>query len=195
MDVRALYTNISQKDDIAAVQTTLNRNNVNITLTQWIFRSVKCILTNSNFTFDDQYYIQLQGTAMSTKMAPKYDNIFMHVCEEQLLTNAPLKPTAFFRFIADIMLVWTHGIKALNEFIEAANNLYPTIKFTHCISPEKVNFLDTTVHKIDNSLETEIYSKPTDSHQCLLPNSFHPRRIIKNIPRSLVLRIRRACLT
>ena len=195
MNVKALYTNIPHKEGIAAVQTILNRNNVNTTLTQWILRSIECILTNNNFTFNDQYYIQLQGTAMGTKMAPKYANIFMHVFEEQLLTNAPLKPIAFFRFIDDIMLVWSHGIKALNEFIEAANNLYPTIKFAQCISPEKVNFLDTTVHLVDNSLETEIYTKPTDTHQYLLPSSCHSRHIIKNIPRSLALRIRRVCST
>ena len=81
MDVKALYTNIPQKYGIAAVQTILNRNNVNTTLTQWILQSMECILAN-NFTFKDQYYIQLQGTAMSTKMAPKYANIFMHVFEE-----------------------------------------------------------------------------------------------------------------
>ena len=93
------------------------------------------------------------------------------------------------------MLVWTPGIKAFNKFIEAANSLHPTIKFTHCISPEKVNVLDTTVHLVDNSLETETYTKPTDTHQYLLPSSCHPRHIIKNIPRSLALRIRRACST
>ena len=97
----------------------------------------------------------------------------------------------FFRFIDDIMLVWIHGIKALNEFIETANNLYPTIKFTDCISSEKVNFLDTTVHLVDNSLETEMYTKPTDTHQYLLPFSPYHQKL----PRSLALRIRRVCST
>ena len=139
--------------------------------------------------------MQLHGTAMSTEMVPKYANIFMHVLEEQLLTNAPLKPIAFFRFIDDIMLVWSHGIKALNEFIEAAYNLYPTIKFTHCNSPEKVNFLDTTVYLVDNSLETKIYTKLTDTHRYLLPSSCHLRHIIRNIPKSLAFHIRRVCST
>ena len=119
----------------------------------------------------------------------------MHVFEEQQLTNAPLKPIAFFRFIDNIMLGWTHGIKVLSKFIEAANNLYPTIKFAHCISLEKVNILDTTVHLVDNSLETEIYTKPTDIHQYLLPSFCHTRHIIKNIPRNSALRIRRVCST
>ena len=33
---------------------------------------------------------------MGSKMAPKYANIFIHVFEEQLLTNVPLKPITFF---------------------------------------------------------------------------------------------------
>ena len=80
------------------------------------------------------------------------------------------------------MLVWTFGINTLNGFIEVANNLYPTIKFIHCISPEKVNFFSTTVHLVDNSLETKIYTKPTDTHQYLFPSSCHPHHIIKDIP-------------
>ena len=158
MNVKALYTNIPHKDGIAAVQTTLNRNNVNTTLTRWILRSIECILTNNNFTFNDQYYIQLQDTAMGTKMAPKYVKIFMHVFEEQLLTNAPLKPIAFFRFIDDIVLVWPHGIKALNKFIEAANNLYPTIKFTHCISPEKENIPRSLACVIEEFVQLQHFS-------------------------------------
>ena len=54
MDVNALYTNIPHKHGIAAVQTTLNRNNVNTTLTQWILRSIECIVANNNFTFNNQ---------------------------------------------------------------------------------------------------------------------------------------------
>ena len=85
---------------------------------------------------------------------------------------------------------WHKGTKR-----EAANNLFPTVRFIHCISPEKVNFLDTTVHLVDNFLETEICTKSTDTHQYLLSSSCHPRHIIKNIPKSLALRIRRVCST
>ena len=90
-------------------------------------------------------------------------------------------------------MVWTHGMEALQEFVNAANNLHPTIKLTHCTSFEHVHFLDTTVHFFHDHLQTEIYTKPTDAHQYLLPSSCHPRHVIKNIPKSLALRIRRVC--
>ena len=92
VDVKSLYTNISHKGGIAAVQTTLNRNNVNTILTQWILQSIECILANNNFTFNDQYYIQLLGTAIDTKMAPKYADICLctylkNNCLLMLLSN------------------------------------------------------------------------------------------------------------
>ena len=39
-------------------------------------------------------------------------------------------------------MVWTHGKDTLLEFIDNANRLHPTIKFTYSFSPEAVNFLD-----------------------------------------------------
>ena len=108
-----------------------------------------------------------------------------------LLSNQLL----FFKFIDDIMLIWAHDIKAPNKFIEAANNLYPPHKIHPLHFTREINFFDTTVYLVDNSLETEIYLKPLNTHQYLLPSSCHPRHIIKNIPRSLVLCIRRVCST
>ena len=92
-------------------------------------------------------------------------------------------------------MVWTHGIDTLLEFIDNANRLHPTIKFTYSFSPETVHFLDTTGHLINNHIETELYRKPTDTHQYLFPSSCHPRCIIKNIPKSLALRIKCICST
>ena len=92
-------------------------------------------------------------------------------------------------------MVWTHREDTLLEFIDIANHLYPTIKFTYSFSPETVNFLDATVDLMNNHIETELYTKPTDTHQYLLPSSCHPHHIIKNIPKSLALRIKRICFT
>ena len=39
----------------------------------------------------------------------------------------------------------------------------------------------------------EIYSKETDSHEYLNPNSTHPLSVTKNNPYSVALRVRRNC--
>ena len=47
-------------------------------------------------------------------------------------------------------MVWTHGEEQLNKFVEYLNGIHQTIKFTHEISQEEINFLDTTVKILPN---------------------------------------------
>jgi hypothetical protein len=50
----------------------------------------------------------------------------------------------WFRFIDDVYMKWTHGDKELDEFLEHANSIHPSIKFTHEVSKTKMSLLDTT---------------------------------------------------
>ena len=47
----------------------------------------------------------------------------------------------------------------------------------------------------NGTIETDLYTKPTDKHQHLLSSSYHPHHTKKAIPFSLALRIRRICST
>ena len=48
---------------------------------------------------------------------------------------------------------------------------------------------------MDGQITTDLYKKPTDKVQYLLPSSCHPNHIFKNIPYSLALRLVRICST
>ena len=39
------------------------------------------------------HYLQIKGTAMGTKMAPAYANIFMDAIETSIFSSSPLKPS------------------------------------------------------------------------------------------------------
>ena len=54
-------------------------------------------------------------------------------------------------------------------------------------------FLDTKSHLKDGCIETDLYTKPTDKHQYLLPSSCHPSHIKRNIPKGLAYRTKRIC--
>ena len=71
------------------------------------------------------------------------------------------------------------------------NKLHATIKFTcsYDIATRSTTFLDTTVRITDNGIETDLYRKPTDRIQYLLPTSCHPAHTFKSIPYSLALRL------
>ena len=40
------------------------------------------VLNSNHFKFLGQYYLQMSGTAMGTKMAPSYTSLFMGVSEK-----------------------------------------------------------------------------------------------------------------
>ena len=71
--------------------------------------------------------------------------------------------------------------------------MYPTIKFTADWSKASINFLDVTVSIAEGVIETDLYVKPTDSHQYLLSSSCHPFYCKKGIPYSQALRLNRIC--
>ena len=54
------------------------------------------------------------------------------------------------------------------------NNIHPTIKFTADWSYSSVNFLDVKVIMKDGKIITDLYVKPTDTHQYLDSSSCHP---------------------
>ena len=130
---------------------------------------------------------------MGTKMAPAYANIFMGRLEGQLLRSISLKPFSWFRFIDDVDMKWTHGPENLEIFLQEANSFHPTIRFTAEVSNEEHVFLDTKSRLVGNSIDVDLYTKPTDTHQYLLPSSCHPKHCSRNVPYSLALRIRRIC--
>ena len=119
------------------------------------------VLKNNNLTFDGNHCLQINGTAMGTKMASSYANIFMGDLEERLLLSSLKQPLSWFRFIDDVDMKWIHSDKELDEFFEHANSIHPSIKFTHEVSKTKMSFLDTTTTVKEYNMTTDLYSKPT----------------------------------
>ena len=68
------------------------------------------------------------------------------------------------------------------------------IKFTVEISDEQINFLDTTLHlTTSGAIWTDLYTKPTDSHNYLQFESSHPKHCRSNLPYSQFLGLCRTC--
>ena len=59
------------------------------------------------------------GTAMGTKLAPSYANLFMSKFEQDHVYTYHLQPTLWKRFIDDIFLIWPHGMDSFNRIYSA----------------------------------------------------------------------------
>ena len=126
-------------------------------------------------------------------MAPCYANIFMAEQEENFLSNYPYKLHAYYRYIDDIFIVWSHGLDLLHNFINSINKQYSKIIFTSNISTMSINFLIITIDLDGGHISTKTYTKSTDTHALLSYNSFHPRHIKQSIICSQFLLYRRIC--
>ena len=140
-----------------------------------------------------RYFKQLHGTAIRTEFAPLYAPLFMGYLEDKILNYPVEKPLVWWQYIDDIFIIWQHGEEKLTEFLKIFNNCHPRIKFTAEYSLDKVNFLDVEAIRSENKLLTDLYIKPTDTHQYLEFSSCHVYHSKKSIPYSQALRFNRIC--
>ena len=70
---------------------------------------LKLVLTCNNFHFDNKYYLHIGGTAMGTKLAPSFANIFMGWFEDYFVYTYKNQPLIWKRYIDDIFMIWPHG--------------------------------------------------------------------------------------
>ena len=117
--------------------------------TECLCKLVKIALKENYFELGDEIFHQLLGTAIGTKFAPNYANIFMAELERKLFVNNKFNPLLWLRFLHDISCIWTDGKEKLNEIFEYFNEFHPTIKLAMKKSFSKINFLDVTVSKIN----------------------------------------------
>ena len=193
VDVVGLYPNIPHEEGLSTLRKRLDlRQEKDVTISTLV-ELAEVVLKNNIFTFKEKTLKQKRGTAIGTKFAPPYSILFMAELEEEILSEIELKPYLWWRYIDDIFFLWEHGEEKLTEFIEHLNEKHPTIKFTAEWSQTSINFLDVTVSLIGGKINTDLYVKPTDSHQYLQSSSCHPYHCKKGIPYSQALRLNRIC--
>ena len=93
LDICSLYTNISHAERIKACRELLKTRVVQEPPTEDIIKLISLILTKNNFSFNDEHYLHLKGTAVGTCMAPSYANIFMDILERRILANLDEVPS------------------------------------------------------------------------------------------------------
>lgn len=200
LDIESLYTNIQTKDGIKSVKRMFDKHPKHELLRpdKYLLELLELNLNCNDFVFDNQWYLQVSGTAMGKKFAPSYANIDMAIFEEEVLDISPKKPLVYFRYLDDIFLIWQHSLDDFKQFFDTLNNHRESIKFQYNISESSVDFLDVTVFKgnkfrHEKTLDTKVFFKPTDTHELLHKSSFHPKHTFEGIIKSQILRFWHIC--
>ena len=198
MDVTSLYTNIPQEEGIRIVcktYETFHKNQPPIP-THYLGDMLRLILKENSFHFNGKNYLQRHGTAMGTKMAVSFANIFMAAVETEIISRSATKPLTWKRYIDDVFSLWNVSKNEIQTFLELANNYHATIKFTAEISDIEITFLDTCVYKgerlkKESILDVRTHFKPTETFQYTHFSSCHPPGVRKGFIKGEALRLLR----
>jgi hypothetical protein len=196
LDVTFLYTNIPNDEGLLAAKETLEKTRPDPNLkpsNTSLLKLLDFVLKMNNFKFSGKHYLQKGGTAMGMKTALSYANNHLGRFERLFVYTYHKQPLIWLRYIDDCFCIFQGTEEELLAFIAHLNSCSPSIQFTTEYSKDEVNFLDTTIKIIDRMLISDLYCKPTDSHNYLQYSSAHPKKCKDSIPYSQFLRIRRIC--
>ena len=139
---------------------------------------LKLILQENSFQFIGNNYLQTHGTAMGTKMAVAFANIFMADIETKMISQSKTKPIEWKRFIDDIFPLWLVTKRKLTCSLNKLTSILQLnlrLKFQITRQPFSTQlFLKQNVSEMNRSLTSvRIISllKPFSIH--ILPRAIH----------------------
>ena len=203
-DIKSLYTNIPNTDGIKTVCDAIHNDTTNPTRLKnrsTLSTLLNLVLTHNIFTFNHNYYQQINGTAMGTIMAPTYANVYLRHKEENNLKNW-LTPESsasnvllFKRYIDDILIIYNNHNNTLTQFLHDLRTAYAPLELTIIIKRHNTTYLDLslTIDDTTNKINHEMYVKPTNSKTYIPNHSLHTTQTLHNTIYNDLLRANRLC--
>ena len=175
-DVSALFTSVLVDPALNIIKDLLEKDHTLkertvLAVSDIILLLVFC-LKNTYFSFQDQFYEQVEGAAVASPASPIVANLYMEYLEQKALSTDPHPSRFWCRFVDDTYVI--HKEVNKQGFLQHIND--PAIKFTLEDNKEdgSITFLDTTVKpEADGTLSITVYRKPTHTDQYMQWDSHH----------------------
>ena len=133
-------------------------------------KSAKINLTENSFQFKGKDYLQIHGTAVGTKMAVAFANIFMAKIKTKILNRSAIKPLVWKRFIDDVISIWNTTREEITQFIEQANS-HPQLDLRLKYQKQKQPSWIRKYTKVKDSIENQCLMRGLTSNPLKLSNT------------------------
>ena len=189
-DIINMFPNIGNNLGLSSFKKYLDLCSENIPPTNCLLEALELCLSCNNSIFNNENYLQTDGTAQGPHMSCSYADIAMADFDKEA-SEYHLTPTAWKRFRDDIFVLWPHGRESLVLFLDYINTLYPTEKIKFTMEVEEpgnyLEFLNLKLKWESGKITVDVHSKPTNSFTYVLPTTCYPRKSINNIPHGIAL--------
>ena len=190
LDVTSLFTNIPLQLVLDSIDRRFDsiHNRCKIPFNE-IITCTKFLFSNTFFSFNNNFYRQIDGTPMGSPISPLFADIVMDDLETDCLKilkeNHDIFPLFYFRYVDDTIMCINK--KHINTVINTFNSYYNKLQFTYELEQDKkINFLDILLIRHNNKILTDWYNKPTSSGRLINYHSNHPLQQKINIVYNLV---------
>jgi hypothetical protein len=198
LDVVALYPSVPRQGGEVAMRENIEARTDKTVNTEDLMELANLTLETNEITFENRQVVQIDGTAIGSKLGRNYACAFMGRWEKQVREEAVKRGIhvlkRWFRFVDDVFGVWRGSVQSLLEFVQMCNEWEPRIKITYEICMEEAIFLDVKVIRMeDGRTKTKLHVKETDRQRYLHVRSDHPQHTKTGIAKGQLKRLRQIC--
>ena len=151
------------------------QNNRNIT--QQILQLLNTTLQQNYFTFANKIYQPITGISMGSPLSNDITEIFLQHQEQTLLKHLMENKTIeyYTRYVDDILIIYNTDHTNMETICHYINSIKPDLTFTPTQQHNKtISFLDLHIARKNNTLDINIYRKPTTTDTTINYYSNHP---------------------
>lgn len=199
MDARSMYTNIDTPSALQALKqffaTSPYCSHMPAKLQDALLTALSILMNHNVFRFGNTFWLQLNGTAMGTPVAPMYATVVFAICEIEIIPRFP-QLVEYGRYIDDgfgiwqplpsdspetDLLQWTEFQTAINQ--PGASSPAAARRLIWDFSSRKlsVDFLDLTITLNRGRVSTCLFEKALNLYLYLPPHSCHPPGVVKSL--------------
>lgn len=173
-DVCSLFPSIPVNETMIYLREFLSKNNVESQKVNEFVKLTEICMNQNYFKFNNEFYKQLDGTAMGNSLSPFIAELFMSKFEEDLGNNLKYFPRVWVRYVDDVFAIFDLSVCSVSDFVSQINSKHSSIKFTYEMEKDNcLPFLDVLCIRNKLSIEFDIYRKPTNNNRYILSDSNH----------------------
>ena len=173
-DVESLFTNVPLSEVIDITTNYLyNVNNCKKPpINKDVFKKLLEYATSGIFSYNGNYFCQIDGVTMGSPLGPTLANIFLAHYETDW-QSFDFSPKFYYRYVDDIICIFDNSMNC-NSFFDFINNQHSNLKFTCEHGNKEIPFLDIEIKLDLDCIHTSIYRKDTFTGLLLNYNAICP---------------------
>ena len=194
-DIKSLFTNVPVEGAISAVKKAVEDvNDSDLCLNKVDYLELVQLCVNFGaFVFEGQEYVQHRGLAMGSPLSAVMASLYMEMLEKDEFVRIMGRNSEWFRYVDDVLVVVPRNVNIENK-LRMLNRVNEYIQFTVELEVDnKLPFLDTVIHRCDNSVKFSVYRKPTNKDDFIHYLSAHSEKVKSGVVIGFYLRALRIC--